>query len=293
MPDRIRVATWNCFGVPAGVFGFLFGSPHLPERFRIAQIARALASYDVVCVQESFLDAVAEFFDELADLLGLHLWHDRMLPHVRERSMFGGGLAILATQPLDVAFKIFPAKASGFDAWACKGYATCELTTRSGAAFRLVNMHLQSEDPKDEPAVYLRARAAQIDSFLDGLAALTDKKPTIVCGDLNVPEGSDEYHRVLLPRMAAHGFTDVGSGMGLLTYTPARNALLRALDPHAIEARYDYVWTADGERHHFRVRTPPELLLAEPLSAVDETAPPLFASDHFGIGVELELLERA
>src|SRR5437763_15572856 len=94
--DRIRVATWNCFGVPSGLYGVLFGEPHLPQRFRLNQIARALEPYDVICVQESFLDSVAAFFRELAEELGMHLWHDRMLPHVVARSTFGGGLAILA-----------------------------------------------------------------------------------------------------------------------------------------------------------------------------------------------------
>jgi endonuclease/exonuclease/phosphatase family metal-dependent hydrolase len=292
--DRVRVATWNCFGVPAGVMGWLFGEPHLPERFRSAQIARALAPYDVVCVQESFLDHVSDFFEELAELLGMHLWHDRMLPHVRERSPFGGGLAILSAQPLDVHFEIFDVRPSGMDQMACKGFATCDLKTRDGSKYRVVNLHMQADDPPDQPAVFGQARAAQLSKLLDSLDRAVEPCPTVVCGDLNVREGSDEYHQVLRPSMRDRGFVDVAEGLGLVTYTPARNALLARVDPGAAEARIDYVWTRDAAGLKWRVVTQPQLILSEPLHepSVDDDARlsvPLFASDHFGIGVELEL----
>ena len=285
--DRIRVATWNCFGVPSGLYGVLFGEPHLPQRFRIAQIARALAPYDVICVQESFLDSVAAFFQELAHDLGMQLWHDRMLPHVLERSVFGGGLAILARQPLDVTFEMFATRGCGFDAWACKGYATCELKTASGAPFRLVNLHLQSDDPKLAPHVYLPSREAQLDHLLAGLRRIAPQLPTLLCGDLNVPEGSDEYDQVLAPRMHAHGYVDVASGLGLHTYAPAKNSLLARLEPDAPDSRFDYIWTRNSPERSFRIVAPPELFLTEALGEPHEG--PLFASDHFGIGVALAL----
>ncbi|MEO7095023.1 MAG: endonuclease/exonuclease/phosphatase family protein [Polyangiales bacterium] len=281
------MATWNCFGVPSGLYGVLFGEPHLPKRFRIPQIARALAAYDVICVQESFLDSVAAFFAELAEDLGMHLWHDRMLPHVVQRSTFGGGLAILAREPLDVTFEMFATRGCGFDAWACKGYATCELKTPSGKAFRLVNLHLQSDDPKLAPHVYLPSREAQLDHLLAGLRRIAPPLPTLLCGDLNVPEGSDEYHQVLAPRMHAHGYVDVASGLGLHTYAPAKNSLLARLEPDAADARFDYILTRDAADRSFRVVAPPQLFLTEALGEPHEG--PLFASDHFGIGVELQL----
>lgn len=290
--DRLRVATWNCFGVPAGVFGWLLGEPHLPERFHTAHIARALASYDVICVQESFLDAVSEFFEELAERLEMKLWHDRMLPHVRERSPFGGGLAILTAQPLDVHFEIFNVRASGMDAWACKGFATCDLRTRAGTKYRVVNLHMQADDPPDQPAIYGHARASQLATLLDSLDRAVEPCPTVVCGDLNVREGSDEYHQVLRPSMRERGFVDVAEGMGLVTYAPARNALLARLDPSAADARIDYVWTRDAAGLAWRVTTPPHLVLSEPFteaSLEERRSIPLFASDHFGIGVELAL----
>jgi endonuclease/exonuclease/phosphatase family metal-dependent hydrolase len=291
--DRVRIATWNCFGVPAGVFGWLFDEPHLPERFRSAQIARALAPYDVICVQESFIDHVSDFFEELAELLGMNLWHDRMLPHVRERSPFGGGLAILSPQPLDVHFEIFDVRPSGMDAMACKGFATCDLKTRNGSGYRIVNLHMQADDPPDQPAIYGHARAAQLAKLLDSLDGAVDPRPTVVCGDLNVREGSDEYHQVLRPSMRDRGFVDVAEGLGLVTYAPARNALLARVDPTAADARIDYVWTRDADGRRWRVVTEPQLILTEPLheptSDDEPRSIPLFASDHFGIGVELDL----
>ena len=270
----------------------LFGEPHLPERLRLGPIARALSGYDVICVQESFLDSVADFLAELADRLGMMLWHDRMLPHIRERSPFGGGLAILAPQPLDVVFEPFAVRASGFDAWACKGFASCDMRTASGARYRVVNLHLQSDDPKQYPALYGQARAAQLSVLLDALDRSGEPRPTVVCGDLNVQEGSDEYHQVLLPSMRDRGFVDVAEGLGLVTYAPGKNALLARLDPHAPDVRIDYVWTRDAGEHRWRVLDAPRLILSEPLVPdADERAGsvPLFASDHFGIGVDLAL----
>src|SRR5436190_20760751 len=110
-----------------------------------------------------------------------------MVSHVMERSVFGGGLAIMSTQPLDVTFEIFPGPASGFDAYACKGYATCELRTPGGTPFRVVNLHLQADDPKHLPEIYGPARVNQLATLLDGLRG-REHLPTVVCGDLNVPE---------------------------------------------------------------------------------------------------------
>ena len=291
MPERVRVATWNCWGAPGGVYGFLTGTPNAPERLRSQEIARSLRSYDVICIQENFLDKVASFIEEVADLLGMEVWHDRMLPHVMQKSTYGAGLAILSAQPLDVTLEMFSSKASGFDAYASKGYATCELTTRGGERFRVVNLHLQSDDPKWAPEIHQRARSAQIAALVDGLERL-GSVPTVLCGDLNVPAGSDEYHQVLLPRMRAIGFCDIAEGLELFTYAPARNSMLARHTPDdKIDARFDYIWTRDTPRRGFQMVSPPELLLADPFPRQSARGQLLYASDHFGIGVELELFE--
>jgi endonuclease/exonuclease/phosphatase family metal-dependent hydrolase len=282
--DRVRVATWNCFGVPGGFVGLLTGRPNLPERLRSAPIARALAPYDVICIQENFLDSVSEFVEELADLLDMRVWHDRMLPEVLERSVFGAGLAILSAQPLEVRLRMFDVPACGMDMWASKGFASCELRTPSGASFRVVNLHLQSDDPPLRPSIYGPARSAQLRVLLDDLDRL-EKMPTIVCGDLNVPEGSDEYREILLPSMRTYGFTEVAEGMGLQTYSPSRNWMVKKYDPHALDMRVDYVWTRSGDGRRFRTEGTPKLLLEEPLDEREG----LFASDHFGVGVDLVL----
>ncbi len=286
MSSRVRVATWNCFGVPSGLLGVVLGKPHHPARFRVEAIARAFGAYDVVCVQESFLDDVATFFHDVADRLGRHLWHDRQLPHVLARSRFGGGLVIIDTSPLEVSFETFAERGCGFDAWAIKGFAVCSPRTHEGERYRLVNLHLQSDDPILAPHVYKPARMAQLEALLAALerpdlpgAGL----PTIICGDLNVPEGSDEYHQLLVPRMRAFGFHDVAAGYGLHTYSRTKNAIVARLDERATDVRVDYIF---GDAR-VRAISEPHLLLADSIGHVDE--PPVFASDHFGIGIELEL----
>ena len=80
---------------------------------------------------------------------------------------------------------------------------------------------------------------------------------------------------------------DVASGLGLHTYAPAKNSLLARLEPDAPDARFDYILTSKGPSLSFRVVAPPQLFLTEALGEPHEG--PLFASDHFGIGVELAL----
>src|SRR4051812_2911047 len=89
--DLLRVATWNCWGAPGGLYGFFTGTPNVPERLRSQFIARELAGYDVICIQENFLDKVAFFIEEVADILGMEVWHDRRIRRIMERSSYGAG----------------------------------------------------------------------------------------------------------------------------------------------------------------------------------------------------------
>jgi endonuclease/exonuclease/phosphatase family metal-dependent hydrolase len=146
----------------------------------------------------------------------------------------------------------------------------------------VVNLHLQADDPPDAPLIYGAARAAQIRAVLDHLEA-RPRLPTIVCGDLNVPEGSEEYRTVLLPKMRELGYTEVAEGLELQTYSPTKNPIVSRFDPFAFDTRVDYIWTRGDDARRFTVTAGPTLLLSEPIEGE------IFPSDHFGIGVELTL----
>ncbi len=289
MHPTVRVATWNCFGAIASLRGFLAASPVFPRRLRARAIRSLFARCDVVCVQENWLPFVTDALEEAAELAELHFWHDRA--DAPTRSPFGGGLAILARAPIRARFVPFESAATGFDRFADKGFAIAEVRLPGRAPLRVVNVHMQADDPRHDPPAFRRARAAQIEALV--AAAKPNGMPTIVAGDLNVAEGSAEYDQVLRPALETHGFVDHGAGRGLHTFDVVRNDLLRHLEPHDRHGprRLDYLWSAAGQTTELREKSA-ELCLHEPID--EETIPGAraFASDHFGLEVELELVTK-
>lgn len=289
MTGRLRVATWNCFGTIASLRGFIAAMPMFPRRLRARAVRKLFERCDVVCVQENWLPFVTDALAEAAELAELHFWHD----HVRSsgRSPFGSGLAILARAPVSATFVRFEGGATGFDRFADKGLAIAEVALPGRSPIRVVNAHLQSDDPKHDPKAFRRARAAQVDAVVD--AVRPNGIPTILAGDFNVAEGSDEYHEVLRPRLEALGFVDHGAGRGLHTFDAGRNDLLRHCEPHDHHGprRLDYLWSAPSPDKALREHAA-RLCLDEPLDEESIAGARAFASDHFGLEVELELVDR-
>src|SRR6185436_12441009 len=95
--DRLRIATWNCFGAPTSADEFMAGRPFWPERLEAPEVFAALAEHDVVCVQENLMPRVRESLDRLQRAGGFaELWFDPMGPDMDDGTFVGGGLAILS-----------------------------------------------------------------------------------------------------------------------------------------------------------------------------------------------------
>ncbi len=287
MAPRVRIATWNCFGSITSLQGLLLARPRFPERLVSPALPRALAAFDVVCVQENFLPFVTTALEEVAHEARMRLWYDRDLPGIAERSVFGGGLAILSRRaPRSVTFTTFEGRSHGFDAYACKGFAVAEFDS-PGGRYRVVNTHLQADDPVFGVGDARAVRAAQFEALL---AALDPRVPTVLAGDLNVPYGSDEYAATVAPALDRAGLRDHGAGLPLVTFDPVTNDLLRAVGPTEVPARLDYVLSLGSDALRWTERAAPRLVLAEPLDEpLDGGRGRMFASDHYGLGVTLEL----
>src|SRR5687768_7970365 len=92
-PDRVRIATWNCFGAPQSLEDFLSGRPFWPERLEDPAVVATLAGYDIVCIQENLVDRVRVSLEALQVAAGFsELWFDPMGPCGQSKTFVGGGL---------------------------------------------------------------------------------------------------------------------------------------------------------------------------------------------------------
>src|SRR5262249_34596967 len=102
---KLRVATWNCFGAPVTIDGFFSGKPFWPERLEARKVIETLGSFDVVCIQENFVERVRSSLERVRDEAGFtDLWFDPMGPDLDDGTFSGGGLAILSRWPLSASF---------------------------------------------------------------------------------------------------------------------------------------------------------------------------------------------
>ncbi len=287
-PLQIRLATWNCFGAPQSLEDFLEGRPFWPERLTAPAVVETLSRYDIVCIQENFVGGVHERLESLRVAGGFSdLWHDPLGPDGEDKTLVGGGLVILSRFPIQARFFRL-ARGVGADGFARKGLALAEVRLPGGRELCLANTHLQADDGRVSPAECIEVRTSQIEALCDALRApLSSGVPTVLCGDLNVPCGTDEYER--LARLLGEGMTDLTARAGLLTYDTTQNDVARAFHEGGPErALIDYVWSS---RRVSAKQIGMELVepIGDLAGSPDRYAGRAFASDHFGVGVTIEI----
>ncbi len=290
-PERIRVASWNCFGSPFDALSFFMGRPFWPERLSSPSVARALASYDLVCIQENLVHHVRERLEALRRAAGFaELWFDPIGPEIATGTYFGGGLAILSRWPIRARF-VRLTTGAGPDLYARKGFTVAEVTLPTGSTVRLVNTHLQADYNYLPGPTCSGVRTRQIAELARTLGSPDAAPPpaTILCGDLNIPHGTEEY--LALVGLLGGSLTDITAEAGLITYDVDRNDIAAAFHEGGAErCLIDYIWVSSDRFAVREVRA----LLEEPLSDVGRAPGKYrtraFASDHFAVGATLDLL---
>jgi endonuclease/exonuclease/phosphatase family metal-dependent hydrolase len=289
-PERIRIATWNCFGAPNDADDLLAGTCFWPERIEAQAVADALGRYDLVCIQENFVPRVRQSLTLLQQAARFeHLWFDPMEPDYEDGTFMGGGLAFLSRFPLDARFTRLP-RGAGPDGFARKGFAVADVRLPSGREVHVINTHLQADDPSVTLDECRAARAAQLEglaSAIDGYRA--SGAPLVVCGDFNVVHGTDEY--AALRRRLGDELVDLAGRAGFRTYDTEQNDLARAfLDEPAGAFQLDYIWIRSGRFDPSDLH----LVLDQPIAELDgrpaRYAARPFASDHYGVGATLDLM---
>lgn len=287
--EHVRVATWNCFGAPPTADDFFEGRPFWPERLESRAVIETLTMFDIVCVQENLVARVRASLERIQREAGfLELWCDPMGPDLEDGTFAGGGLAILSRFPMRVRFQRLP-RGAGPDGFARKGFAIADVTMPSGRVLHVVNTHLQADDSLVPLEQCRRARREQLRLLAEALAPYK-RSPAILCGDLNIAHGTDEYEE--MRRALGDELHDLAAKAGLTTYDAQVNDVAAAFHSGGPErALIDYIMAMEARFVPKDVR----VILDEPLpdlsgAPATYTRPRGFVSDHFGIGVTLEIV---
>lgn len=175
----LKVLTFNVAGIP-------FVHPGVEER--LSAIGPALAAYDVVSVQEAWLDKHAE---RLRDLSGLPYY-----ARYERRFFLGTGLAVLSRYPItETKQLVFSCRPSALRVYqgewpANKGVLLTRLRTPKGP-LDVYNTHIVSN--YGESAPYRALRLAQVFELAEFIRANSKDRPFLLLGDLNTGPGERAY----------------------------------------------------------------------------------------------------
>ena len=209
----LRVLTFNCQGLPAGI------AAHRAER--MALIAPAILALDpppdVVCLQEVWVTADQQLL--LKALADGGLTYGEGSP---DALVVGSGLVFASRWPITHIHNE-PYRVAGApwfsDWWSRKGYILASIETPHGEVV-IVNTHCHASYGNSETEPYRVAQLAQL-----ATAVLDDDEvhshPRLVCGDLNCQPGSVPFD-LLAARL---GLTATAADAGRIDHVLAADGL--------------------------------------------------------------------
>ena len=288
MTSSLRVLTLNTFGLPDMITRRVYAKypRNRPSRTaRMAAIADRLHSYDIVCLQEVWMNVDQVFFQDWGAANGLSYSH-----YTRAGPLVGTGILILSRLPIvATAFHRFslnghPQRVLHGDWYAAKGVAMFELDGSEMGVGRVLvySSHLHAQyERADEYEAHRVAQAYEMIQFVSATAIGANL--VLVMGDMNAPPASLVY--------------DVLVNGGRLQLTDAWAAAngdespggMTIPDDIGFPRRIDYVFFADPadalELASCRV-VMNEWFADLPGSAKD------MLSDHFGVAARLVIKAR-
>lgn len=289
---RLRVLTWNCFGMAQGLDAVTHRRAPAGPRLRDAGLLERCADTDLFCVQELFSREAQEFFDHLQGRAFPSSLRDDNRLHLRSATVRGTGLGIGSRSALQgPRLRTFSGRSTGWDRLARKGALHARLNL-DGVEVDVLTSHLQAG--YTAAAVEVRAlQLLQVRALIDELAS--PERPFIVCGDFNIDgligaRGSDEYRRLAA---ALDGFDDLGSDHDLPTFHPhpEGNVLAHHFEPEGWPQRLDYIFLRPASRGPTLRCSRVERVLDRPLLGTPphEKLATSWASDHFGLCATFDL----
>ncbi len=183
----VKILTYNIGGIPDILFP-------LPRREgRVAKIADILArrKYDVVCLQEVWLQKDANYISRKAD----YPYSARLRINSTLTALFGNGLLILSRFPI-VEARFFPYSINApvfslldADFWATKGLLAVRLKL-NGKEIDVYTTHMTaSTDDRRHSSI----RKIQTMELIDSVYLFSRGGPFVITGDFNSKIGWPEY----------------------------------------------------------------------------------------------------
>lgn len=288
---EFSLKTWNCFGLPQGLLAILRASgPPSAHRLDHPELHAAVASPEIVCVQELWLRHSIRLFEKLPHP---HKLRDSSGLSLGPPSLVGTGLGVASRFAIVAStLRHFAPPHAGADRLARKGMLHLRLLLGEAPRVELdlIDTHLQAQRGL-EPQ---RVRARQMRELAALIAETgSPERPFLLCGDLNLNGlGGMRAHEYDALLRLLDGFCDLGAAADLPTFQPHKNLLAGRFFAKEPEQRLDYVFFRPARRGPRIEPLSLALALAEPLAANGE-GPSTYASDHYALVARFRLGESS
>ncbi len=187
---ELHFLTYNIHGLPVEITG-----DDTPGR--IEQIAPLLAEFDIVGLQEDFIDENHDIIAESAT----HPYLDRFNEKVEQDRYYGSGLSTLSVAPILTDQNSHYTTCHGYldsasDCFASKGFQALEIELSTDLTFHLYNTHLEAGGSEEDTL----ARQVQVEQLLASLNNYSAEHAVIFLGDTNL-HASDSNDSPLLEKL--------------------------------------------------------------------------------------------
>ncbi len=274
-----------------GLLKFLGGRiqpvPYVEERLAVLSKELRRLNTAIVALQEIYLEEHRRYLvSQLQDVYSY-------FAYVREKPICGleNGLMVLSTMKLDFQLERFRASPVDEKLFACKGVLVCRIDGGGSGNWSLLNVHTTAGGvrlhPESKKANLIRSR--QIDQILRTSDA--EAGMTIIAGDLNAGPGvSEENFRQFLSGGFESAYDLMHESDSNPTWDPAnplnRDGPHRTSPPQRID--HVLIQRSDMEAHRL-------CLLSSDICCREQIVPtprgPVTVSDHFGLCVELKIID--
>lgn len=199
-----ELLTYNVHGLPEAITGD-------DTSGRLAQIAPLLAEYDLLGLQEDWIDDNHAVLAAAVELPTYDRWNE---PLDAQRA-YGAGLSTWASLPAEETVHTYFTDCYGVfddasDCLASKGFTALRLSLPSGDSFDLYNSHLEAGSGEgDDPA-----RAANVDQLIASMEGWSAGQAVVFVGDTNLG-GDSEVDQAEVDRwLGATGLSDACDLLG-------------------------------------------------------------------------------
>jgi len=190
----VHVLTYNIHGLPAEITGD-------DTTTRIEQIAPLLGDFDIVGLQEDFIDENHNIIASAAP----HPYRDNFNEKVEDDRYYGSGLSAFSVHPILADQNTHYTACHGYidsasDCFASKGFQALEIEVAPGLTIHFYNTHLEAGGGQEDTL----ARQTHVDQLLTSLNGFSADQPVIFLGDTNL-HAADPVDSPLLEQLLQEG----------------------------------------------------------------------------------------